>query len=266
MYREKKISLSITSCKKWGLLERVLKAFKVFCKDSHVIDKILFYDDSSTDEEKRAMESLLAQLFPDHDRIITHFYPDSFEHRFRHAAILNDMRSKLTTHEIDYMFLLEDDFLFINHFSISEMIDLLINYQEYGQVNLSFSWKNFPEWCKPREIGDYWEMVYFEDKPLLENLFLDEVAAIQTLNGVWYWQTYLNWPHFSLRPGLTCIKKFLSIEDFSTSHDTTITGFELEFAKLWSKKYKSLCSKNVHIINLDQNGSQSSYLSNNSLR
>jgi len=77
MYREKKISLSITSCKRWELLERVLKAFKVFCKDSHVIDKILFYDDSSTDEEKRAMESLLEQLFPSHDKIITHFYMSS---------------------------------------------------------------------------------------------------------------------------------------------------------------------------------------------
>ena len=267
MYREKKISLSITSCKRWGLLERVLKAFKVFCKDSHVIDKILFYDDSSTDEEKRAMESLLEQLFPDHDRIITHFYPDSFGHNYRHSGVLNDLRDKLRNFEIDYTLHLEDDYLFVNHFSICESVDLLETYTEYGQVHFHCGWLNFPPEITPKEIGNYYEWVYLEDKGLLESLFLDECSAIRSQRGSWYWQTFTNWPYFSLRPSLTNVEKFLSVDDYSTNFDPTLTSTEFEFAARWGeKKYKTLVSKYNHIIDLGLDPSISAYHLNNSIR
>lgn len=265
MYREKKISLSVTSCKRYGLLERVLKAFKVFCKDIDVIDKVLFYDDSSSEEDKINMNNLLEQLFPDKERIITHFYPESFDHNYRHSGVLNDLRVKLKNLEIDYTFHLEDDYLFINHFSISEAIDLMELNTEYGQVNFWRGWLNFPDSIKPKEIGNYWEWIYFEDRGINENLFMDDCGAIRTLKGSWYWQTYINWPYFSLRPSVTNVEKFLSVDDFSINFNPETTSTELEFSVRWAeRKYKTLCSKHTHIIDLGLDSS--AYSINQSIR
>jgi hypothetical protein len=46
----------------------------VFCKDLHLIDNIIFFDDSSSDEDKRKMEEMLNVLFPAQKKIITHFH------------------------------------------------------------------------------------------------------------------------------------------------------------------------------------------------
>lgn len=267
MYKGKRISLSVTSCKRLHFLERVLKAFKVFCKDLDVIDDIIFFDDSSSEDEKRIMETLINDLFPGQRKTITHFYPDSFPDGFRHARILNAWREKLTDLDIDYTFHLEDDYLFVNHFSISECVDLLEEYPEYGYINLNQSWKNFPPEYKPKEIGNYWEWIYRDDKGLNECLFMDDAAAIQQPQPN-IWLMYINWPSFSLRPGLLHVKKLLYIGEFSTSHDPKITSAELEFAIKWAKKYKSLCNKNFNVINLGftLDDSNSSYESNNSFR
>lgn len=266
MYKGKKISLSITSSKRIELLRRVLKAFTVFCKDMDLVDDIIFFDDSSSDEDKREMENLLDVLFPKQNKIITHFYPDSFPDSFRHPRILNQWREKLSERGIDYTLHLEDDYLFVNHISISECIDLLEDYPEYGYVGLNQSWKNFPLEYQPKVIGDYWEWIYREDKELNECLFLDEAAAIQQpIPDVWL--MYINWPSFSLRPGVLHVERLLSIGEFSTTHDPKVMSAELDFAIRWSKKYKTLCSKNFNIINLGFSvGGVCAYDLNNSLR
>ena len=84
MYKNKIISLSITSCKRIHLLTRVLKAFTVFCEDFENIDNVIFIDDSSSDEDKVNMEKLLHELFPNKNIIIQHFYQDSFPDNYRH--------------------------------------------------------------------------------------------------------------------------------------------------------------------------------------
>jgi hypothetical protein len=267
MYKDRKISLSVTSCKRIYFLRRVLKAFSVFCKDLDLLDEIIFFDDSSTDQDKVEMGSLLNELFPNQTKIITHFYPDSFPDSYRHPRILNHWRDKLAEREIDYTLHLEDDYLFVNHFSLAECIDLLEEYPEYGYINLNQSWKNFPPEHKPKEIGDYWEWIFREDKEVNECLFLDDAAAIQQIQPD-IWLMYINWPSFSLRPGVLHVEKLLSIGEFSTTHDVKETGAELDFSIRWSQRYKSLCSKNFNIINLgfSLDGTNCSYDLNNSFR
>ena len=46
------------------MLNRVLKAFTVFCEDMDIIDNVIFFDDSSTDLHKFEMERILHDLFP----------------------------------------------------------------------------------------------------------------------------------------------------------------------------------------------------------
>jgi hypothetical protein len=265
MYKEKKISVTITSSRRLSLLERVLRSFKIFCKDFELIDIVIFFDDSSTSDEKLAMENLLSEIFVQQQKVITHYYPESISHSYRHAAIMNDLREKLRENNIDYTFHLEDDWLFINHFSLSECIDLLEEYPIYGQVGLNSSWKNFPDWINVVEIGNYWEWVYFPDRHLRENLFMDDAAAIQTLKGVWYWQTYINWPHFTLQPSIINCERLLSCGKFSIDYNGD-TSLELEFAKEWIKRFKTLTSKNLHIYNLDIDRTMSAYELNGSMR
>lgn len=263
MYKNKKISLAVTSCKRLHLLRRVLKAFHVFCKDLEIIDSVIFFDDSSSEQDKKEMEILLEELFPKQDRIFINLYPNSFNDTYRHARILNLLREKLKETNSDYFFLLEDDYLFVDFFRIGENIDLLEEYSEYGYAGFAQSYKKFPDHIKPTEIGDYWEWFYDPNQKINCNLFMDETSAIQNLIPD-LWMTYINWPSFSLRPGTHHVERFLGIGEFSTDYDRENMRTELEFAIRWSQKYKSLVHKRFHIINLGFDSSTSAYNLNKS--
>jgi hypothetical protein len=144
MFNNKKISLTIMSCKRIHFLRRVIKAFSVFCLDTEIIDDIIFFDDSSNDDDKKEMEKLLNEYFPNTNKIITHFYPNSFPDNFRHARVLNSWREKLIETDSDYSFLLEDDYLFVDFFRISEAIDALGLNSEYAYFGYSQSFKKIP--------------------------------------------------------------------------------------------------------------------------
>jgi hypothetical protein len=243
----------------------VLKAFSVFCSDLHIIDEIIFFDDSSTHEEKKEMESLLEVYFSDQKKNITHFDNNSFPDDYRHARILNCWRNRLVETNSDYSFLLEDDYLFVDFFKISEAISALKLKEQYAYFGYAQSFKKFPSNIKVVEYDSYWEWYYDPNLPLNCNLFRDDVATIQSqvsVNG--FWLTYINWASFSLRPGVHDVKKLLSIGEFSTTYNTEEFRVELEFALRWSKKYKSLCHKRFHIINLGLDESTSAYTINNS--
>ena len=262
MYKGKKVSLAITSCKRIHFLKRVLKAFHVFCKDLEIIDSVIFFDDSSPEGDKAEMEIILSETFTNQKKIITHLYPESFNDTYRHSRILNLLRNKLIETSTDYLFLLEDDYLFIDFFRIGENIDLLEENEEYGYAGFAQSYKKFPDHIKPKEFGDYWEWYYDPTQPINCNLFLDESSAIQNLTpGLW--MTYINWPSFTLRPGTHNVEKLLSIGEFSTDYDRETMRTELEFAIRWSKKFKSLFHKRFHIINLGFDSSTSAYNLNN---
>lgn len=265
MYKDKKISLAITSSKRIHFLERVLKAFTIFCKDLDKIDSIIFFDDSSSDSDKIRMEKIIGELFPDKKRIVNNLYPHSFTDTYRHSRILNLLREELIKTESDYFFILEDDYLFVDFFEISETIDLLESNKEYAYCGFAQSFKKFPDHIKVKQIGDYWEWYYDPNLPINCNLFMDESSAVQQLiPNPNFWMSYINWPSFSLRPGVHHVERFLSVGEFSTTYDRVNMRTELEFAIRWSKKYKSLCHKRFHIINLGFDPSTSAYNLNGS--
>lgn len=258
------ISLSITSCKRLPMLKRVLRAFTLFCEDADIIDNIIFFDDSSSEKDKAEMELLLYSLFPAKNIIIEHFYPDSFPDSYRHSRILNRWREVLIETNTDYCFHLEDDYLFVDFFSIDEGLSALAEGgDEYAYVGYFQSLKRFPIEYQPKTIGNFWEWIYKPELPINEHLFNDEVGAIQSLNGNDFWMMYINWPSFSLRPGIHVVEKLLSIGEFSTEYDIDNMRTELEFAIRWSKKYKTLCHNKFMVINLAWDESQSSYTLNN---
>ena len=268
MINGKIVSLSITSSKRLPMLERVLKAFSVFCSDLHIVDNIIFFDDSSSDEDKIKMRHMLNDLFPAQKKIITHFYEYTFPDAYRHSRVLNCWREKLVKTNTEYCFHLEDDYLFVDFFNLETGIKVLESQEDCGYVGYFQSYKKFPPEHQPKVIEvdgvKFWEWIYKPELGLNESLFLDEAGAIQTLNGNGYWMMYINWPHFSLRPGIHNVKKLLSVGEFSTSYDMSTMRTELEFSIRWAQKWKTYCHEKFMVVNLAWDESQSAYTLNNS--
>ena len=267
MYNGKRISLVVTSSRRWHLLERVLRAFCVFCKDFELLDDVLFFDDSSSPEHKALMECLLAELFAEKSVHVTHFVAESFMDGYRHSRVLNAVRDKLIETQSGYFFLLEDDYLLVDFFSFLPGLQLLNDVPSCAYVSYYQAMKKFPEDQKPemRSYGniDFWKWPYRPDLPLNCNLFYDDVGSIQTLVPG-FWIMMINWPSFSLRPGIHDTVKFLSIGEFSTDYDLATMRTELEFSLRWVKKWDAWCHEKFMVINLGWDQSNNAYTLNGS--
>jgi hypothetical protein len=161
---------------------------------------------------------------------------------------------------VDYVFHLEDDWLFENKFSIQEGVELLKNNDEIAMVGFSWKRKIFPkELFEPRIIGNFWEWYYSDKHYLNEPLFNDTVEeTLHADKGMWI--KYINWPYFGFRPAIHDVNKLNQIENFNDNMDS----FELEFAIRFAKKFKSFLHLEKICYHIgDEN---SSYNLNNSLR
>lgn len=264
MYKNKKVILTLTGCKRLNLLRTTIKSFSIFCSDKHVIDEIHYFDDSSTESERFEAIDCFKKYFPNTLLVYRFFDKDSFPDNLRHARVLNWVRHHIETSKAEYVFHTEDDWKYVNKFSIGEPIDIMEYYPEYAYVGYGSSLKNFPDNMQPkRMIGNFWETVYFDDRPLKDFLFLDDVSAMQI--GPEWWMYYLNWPYFSLRPGVHSAKKLLSVGEFSLSYDLKTSSTEYDFAIRWKNAgYKSMNCNNFTVIHTG--GDQCSFDLNNSTR
>lgn len=265
MYKGKKVILTTTSCRRPSLLYRAIKSFGIFCQDKNIIDEIYYLDDSSSNSDRQSAIEWYHK-FVGKPVVFRFVERDTFPDNYRHARMLNIWRDCIISSKTDYVFHLEDDHQFYNMFTIGQPIDIMTEYPEYGYMGYCHSWKNFPVSMMPKKIiGDFWETVYFDDRPINEHLFLDDVQAMHT--GPDWWMYYLNWPYFSLRPGVYDVQKLLSVGPFSTTYDREKISVELEFAIRWKNKgYKSMMCKYFTSLHTGQDPSLSAYTLNNSAR
>lgn len=261
-YKNKKVVIAITSCKRFNLLRRTLYGLSVCCEDIGIVDEILFFDDSSSKYDRIETVELFKKYFPLTYVQNVYFEPDSFPvemKNYRHAMVLNTLRDKLIEVGADYYLHLEDDYQYVTSFKLSESIDALMNSDVYAYVCHYQSWKHFPEEFKIKWVDNFWEWYYDDKLPVNSVLFADKIGALQeaTLSPHEYvhrtWIMYINWPHFSFRPGVHDVKKLLTLDKFSTNYDIKVTSVEFEFAMRWVQKYKMLCVKNLHVLNLAPN-------------
>jgi len=265
MYKGKKVILTTTACRRPQLLHMAIKSFGVFCTDKDVIDEIYYLDDSSSQEDRNfAIETYTK--FIGKPVIFRFVERETFPDNYRHARMLNIWRECIIGSNADYVFHLEDDHCMYNMLTIGQPIDIMQKYPEYAYIGYCHSWKHFPKGMEPKRIiGDFWETVYFDDRPINDHLFMDDAMAMQT--GPEWWMYYINWPYFSLRPGVHDAKKLLSVGEFSTTYDREKMSVELEFAIRWKDMgYKSMMSKNFTSLHTGQNPELSAYKLNASAR
>ena len=156
------------------------------------------------------------------------------KYKFIGGSITNKTAVSVAMRDIDYVFHLEDDWLFDKEFSLIESIDLMESETDVAYVGFSWDKKEFPEELFiPKLIGNFWEWYYSDKYELCEPLFIDTVEMKYLPNG--HWVKYINWPYFSFRPGLHSIKKINKLENFNDKMDS----FELEFSIRFADFYKS---------------------------
>lgn len=234
------IALTITSCKRLSHFKKTIESFCKYCLDLDLIDLIIWYDDSSNAEDRSEMLKILLNNF-NNKKIITNFFvPDNFNTKKRHKEIMNIWKNDLSKLSIDYAFHTEDDFEYINNFSIKSGIELLKKYNDVALVGFSQEKREVPQELGQINIyGDFWEWFYLKDRPLCDGLFLDTVIMKKHPDPT-YWCKYINWPYFGFRPGIHDVKKLEKLEGFYEVDGS----FELEFAVRFSKLYKSFCHVN----------------------
>lgn len=253
-----KMTLTLTTSKRLKLFVKTIKSFVEMCDDYHIINEIYHYDDSSSYEDRIEMFNLISQLFPK-AKIISHYFePDSFIDKKRHARIMRIWKDNLYFSNNQFLFHLEDDWKFIRKFNLSDTIKILespnVNY-----VGFSQQLRELPEKYNTEILGDFWMWIYDKDKPLQDNLFLDSTEMESHPNPN-YWCYFINWPHFSLRPGVHKVSELISMGNFSVDD----VHFELEFALRYSKNFVSF--NHVEKIVKHIGDELSSYDLNNSLR
>jgi len=118
------ISLTITTCKRFSLFERTINSFYNNCVDRDLISHIFHYDDSSSDFERKEMFLLLKKLFPKVMLTSITFQPSDFNTRKRHLEIMKVWKTNNEKFNFDYVFHLEDDWLFQQNFRLLDGINL----------------------------------------------------------------------------------------------------------------------------------------------
>ena len=229
-----KTCLSITTCKRLDFFLETINSLKKYCTDFQVIDEIIHFDDSSSNEDRAQMEECFSNLFPNTKYTKHYFNENSFESNQRHMEIMKIWKYVIECEHFDYCFHIEDDWKFINYFSIMDAVSVLSEHVDIALIGFSWEKKIFPnEFFTPQIIGNFWEWYYSDKHGLNEALMLDEVEMNYMNEGGWTMIT--NWPYFGFRPAIHDVKKLSKLDTFKE----TEMSFELEFAVRFAKLYKS---------------------------
>jgi hypothetical protein len=253
------IALTITGCKRPELFKNTIESLCDKIRDIHLIDTIIHYDDSSDEDSRKYMRDILYSNFPDKLICFRYFNKESFKSEKRHMCVMNHWLEDLNRLGVDYVLHTEDDWLYINDFSIADAILILSRDEQCGQVGLSQPIRKFPDDVNVELMGDYWKWYYSPDLPLLHNLFMDD-TIIEMSNIPGFWCYFINWPHFSLRPGVFSVDRITSVGNFSSDGDS----FELNFAIEYANKFHNYLHKSPICLHIGD--SNSSYDLNDSKR
>lgn len=229
----RKITLTITSSKRLNLFQRTIESFSAKCCDVSCISKVFHFDDSSSYDDRKIMESKLAISFPNSE-VCSKYFEEGELGVKRHCEIINIMLETISK-ESDFNFHLEDDWFFEKNFSLIDCINFLEKDPEVAYVGVSQPLRKFPDEIHPTIRDGFWKWYYDPNQANLSNLFLDtKIMEIRNQEGFWCY--FINWPYFGFRPGVWDLEK-ISSEKRTTCESGS--PFELLFASQLAKKYVS---------------------------
>lgn len=269
------VTLTMTCSKRLHLFKRTLPTFVEHCENSLLISKIILFDDGSSEDDRYEMERIVENLFPKIN--IDFVYFNDMPTQYRHAYIMQHWFNMVKT---NFVFHLEDDWLFFNNVNLLEAIQLLKNDWNLVLVNYAQTLREFPqeyldeykksEFGKNKEIiypknSNYWISPYIESRNIGESMFYDEVRCREGSEDFKfsYWESYLNYPPFGLQPAVMDINKLKLIGNFDL-----VDKLEASYGLRMYKTFYSICSttRKCSHIGGNYNNEKSAYELNNSIR
>ncbi len=233
----KKITVTMTSCKRLPLFIKTVSSFLNCCLDKELIDEWFVIDDNSSNEDRETMRT----LFP----FIKFIFKSQDDKG--HARSMNMLLNQIKT---PYIFHLEDDWLFFRKEKyLSTCIRLIELDKNYGQCLLN---KNYGEDENAHNIIGGFEKIVGETI-YYEHQYLKDNDLLKFINNNIGKQQCVYWPHFSFRVGLTKIKVLKDIGNFNENTD----HFELEYAHRYTKNnYKTIFMDNIFCLHIGRKTSE----------
>ncbi len=237
---DKKITFSITTCKRFDLFEKTMNSFIHYCKDVLLIDEYICVDDNSSEEDREKMKT----LYPFFKFIMK--TPEQKGHIQSMNIIINEVKTPYLIHmEDDWQFYVEGNYItealnIINQTNIISIYNIPenqnINNKKIAQVLFN---KNYTEIEEEIVNGGY---LCITDDGYINYLIHEHYDEKTNPND--YLQSCLKngrscvyWPHYSLRPSLLNTEIFKTLGYFTDKFGF----FEREYAERFFKNNYISC-------------------------
>jgi len=229
----KKITLVMTTCKRFALFEKTINSFLNCCLDIDLIGDWFCVDDNSSFEDREKM----INLYP----FITFYFKDADEKG--HPESLNIILERMTT---PYFFLLEDDWCFFQQKNyLTLLLEILSNNDIIGQMLINRNYSETETRCELiTGIKAFSTSTNNNFEYYIQEHYTNEEEKIK------YFSKYGNisnsgyWGHFSLRPGLHKLSVYKQLGCFSLNSN----HFEMEFCERYARNYITAFLPSVYCV------------------
>ena len=262
---DKKITLSITTCKRFDLFEKTINSFINCCNDILLIDEYIGIDDNSTEEDRNKMKN----LYP--------FIKWSFKDESLKGHI-SSMNLIINLVDTEYLLHLEDDWLFYEKFDyIQTSLDILNqnkilnidNIPDYFNlskktINQVLFNKNYSELEEHYIVGGYLCKTENENEYIIHEHYpvnsYEYKLTIEKYNNA---HNCIYWPHFSFRPSIIRTSVFKQLGKYNDKS----SFFERDYAERYCNANFISCFLNKvsckHIGKLTSEKGNNAYTLNN---
>ena len=236
---DKKISFSVTTCKRLDLFIRTMNSFINCCQDILLIDEYICVDDNSTEKDREEMK----KLYPFFKWIFK--TPEQKGHVESMNMIIQNVKTDYLIHlEDDWLFLVKDNYItngleILNQTTINALCkipeDRNISKKTIGQVVFNKNYTELPE----NEV----EGGYLCETQNKVNYLIHEHYNTQTEKELYekhfkkYKRNCIYWPHYSLQPSILKTEIFKKVGNFTKN----ATFFEREFAERYYRNNFMTC-------------------------
>jgi tetratricopeptide (TPR) repeat protein len=223
--KDKKVMLTMTTCKRYDLFEKTVNSFINSCRDLQLIDHYLCVDDNSSEDDRNKM----TKLYPFFEYVFKN------ENEKGHYKSMNIIYNKINEYNIDYILHLEDDWHFIEQKAYTEdALDIFNSNAQIGQVLFNINYIEI-ERHKQKISGGH-----LLKSNTGRSYIVHEHYEVNTPEYEEFVKRHGSgmccyWPHFSFRPSIIKCDVLKKIGPFiNTPH------FEMQYAKEYIEHgYKS---------------------------
>ncbi len=223
----KKIIVTMTSCKRFDLMMSTIKSFVACCLDLYRVDKFIIIDDNSSKSDRKRM---FTELDSDFFQIILKNESDK-----GHSKSMNILKKEIEKSGCQYFLHLEDDWKFVYKDNyISKAIKVLETNDKYGQCLFNKSYSEEGELYKVtggikkviKDMSSIPDITYFEHEYYQGDDLKKWEDKNMGKNGIAH---HVYWPHFSFRVGVTKSSVLKKVGDFNK-----VDHFEMDYAKRYT--------------------------------